>query len=74
MYQLNAPLASLSRDMRRALGVTRRDIKRAARCANIDVMARRLATQAESEPVEDSIFDLIESECAGYADSLSAWN
>lgn len=74
MFNLNVPLSSLNRDMRHALNVTRRDVKRAARCARIDAMARQIARQSESESIEDSIFDLIESEGAGYCDSLAAWN
>ncbi len=74
MWTLSVAPESLSRADRRALGLTRRDIKVAMRCLEIDRMARRIASRAESEPVEDSIFDLMAEEGATYADSLSVWN
>jgi hypothetical protein len=74
MWTLSVAPESLSRADRRALGLTRRDIKVAMRCLEIDRMARHIAGRAESEPAEDSIFELMEAEGATYADSLSAWN
>jgi hypothetical protein len=73
MWTLNIPPLSLNRADRRALGLTRRDIKSALRCQRIARMARVIASRAESEACEESIFDLIESEGAGYADSLGVF-
>jgi hypothetical protein len=73
MWNLNISPRDVTRSDRRALGLTRRDVKRALRCESINRMARDIASKAESEAIEDSILDLIEAEGAAYQSTLAAY-
>lgn len=73
MLNLNVSPASLDKATRRALGITRRDMRKHERRLAITRMAREIARMADVADDDNDIMALIESEGAGYNSNLSAF-